>query len=340
MDVTVEDEHGNATTEQESGIIDTVAPTIAITNGLVLTSDATPQVSGTSNEANSIVTVTFDDGVNEIEVTTTTKSDGSWSISPNLELADAEYNVTAKVLDEAGNKGEFSADGLKVDTTPIDFNVLEYELLSLKLLFLEVGLAPRAEGTAEPGTEVYILNTELLGLGLSGLNLSLLNDKPKVIADENGNWSKSLALADVELFSGNDYYFLTVDEVGNYLVKGTENQVIDSGNISDIESSPDASIASSEFIEGDGSADDSIDLSRILGGEQTQSNEVEPLNVTLNEVISDTDDVLALDPSSESSSIAFTGDTAKTAEPATDVQSQSEEMIKKLIESGNNQIDM
>ena len=133
--------------------------------------------------------------------------------------------------------------------------------------------------------------------------------------------------------------------------KDTDNQDVASGNINDdpapasVES--EQSIAQADISESsvtfsnELSQDESIDLSRILVADNTVSRESEPLDLTINDVLSDVDqtDLLALDSGSEESSIAFNGDTSTSAEPAIDVQNQSEEMIKKLIESGNNQID-
>ncbi|XQF90605.1 hypothetical protein ACOBV8_03630 [Pseudoalteromonas espejiana] len=77
-----------------------------------------------------------------------------------------------------------------------------------------------------------------------------------------------------------------------------------------------------------------------------QVSETEPLNI--NDVIidSETEQLLALNNllDEEGSAIAYSpsqsGGSADEAAPAVDVQNQSEEMIKHLIESGNNQTDI
>jgi len=261
----------------------------------------------------------------------TANASGTWSATPDTSLADGEYTIAAVATDISGNTtSSGNLSGLEVDTTPIDFTVDDYRGIIL----------PKAEGTAPPGTEIFIVGSSLIWVSLLGLDISLLDGFPSTFADADGNWDRTLSLLDLNILSSKDIYFFTLDDAGNYLVKDTDGNEYERGNIHGNNESVLEEGTTSAEVGVSQLEDDSIDLSRILGGEQTQSNEVEPLNVTLNEVISDTDDVLALDSASESSSIAFTGDTVKTAEPATDVQNQSEEMIKKLIESGNNQIDM
>lgn len=284
--------------------------------------------------------------------TVTTDNDGNWSVSLGdsisdfpAGLLDGAYTVSVSIKDAAGNMGTASGNGLIVDTTPIEFNVTDYNPGILGLLL------PSVEGEAPSGTEIYIIGASLIGVGLLGIDLNVLEGYPSTTTDANGEWSYTLSLLDLDLLSGEDYYFLTIDQAGNYLVKDTDNQDFSSGNINDdpasISVEADQSIAqtgipeSSVTFSNEVSQNESIDLSRILVADNTVSSESEPLDLTINDVLSDAEqtDLLALDLDSEASSIAFSGDTSKSAESAIDVQNQSEEMIKKLIESGNNQID-
>ena len=273
-------------------------------------------------------------------------------IEASESIADGNYDIKASVTDSAGNTNSDFDYGLVVDTTPADFNVYPSYLLGLGLVINGYyGTAEAAEGT-----RVYIVDELLLGIDL-GLTSNVYAE-----VDSSGNWTSFNLDLDLLGLLGTgleNTYFYIIDNAGNFTIKDGANTLRATGNIHDESQSviyEDGSsmsavgdTVSAERLEPDVESligqstpvvSESIDLSRVLGGEQTHSNEVEPLNLTLNEVISDGDDVLALDSASESSSIAFNGDTAKTAEPATDVQNQSEEMIKKLIESGNNQIDM
>lgn len=347
VNVSAADELGNTSISSTTGLIDTLAPVIAITSGLVLTADTTPLISGTSNEPGGLITVNFNNGLTQVEVTTTADASGNWSVSANTNLLDANYTVTAEVTDAAGNTGSTSALGLEVDTTPVGFEVTNYYWGLL-------GIGLTAEGTVEEGSSVYVVGSNLLGLGL--LDIDVLESGFEVKPNIFGEWSALLSVLD--LGSWLDYRFVTVDEAGNYLVKDILNNIIDQGNdpslatsstetgdaafgaelLAEQQSEPEASPAS--LATEPESTVESIDLSKVLESEVATSNTIEPVDLTINDVLSDADNVLALDPASESSSIAFTGDTVKTAEPATDVQNQSEEMIKKLIEGGNNQIDM
>ncbi|WP_227008931.1 Ig-like domain-containing protein [Pseudoalteromonas prydzensis] len=348
VNVSAADDLGNESSAQSTGIIDTLAPEVAITSGLVLTYDTSPLITGTSSEANSEVVISF----GGYQQTVTTDNDGNWSVSLGDDisdfpagLSDGTYTVSVSIEDAAGNIGTASGNGLIVDTTPIEFNVTDYNPGILGLLL------PSAEGDAPPGTEIYIIGASLIGVGLLGIDLDVLESYPSTTANANGDWGYTLSLLDLDLLSGEDYYFLTLDQAGNYLAKDTTNQDVASGNINDDQApasvEAEQSIAQADISESsttfsnDISQDESIDLSRILVADNTVSSDPEPLDLTLNDVLSDAEqtDLLALDLDSEESSIAFNGDTSSTAEPAIDVQNQSEEMIKKLIESGNNQID-
>ena len=69
---------------------------------MALTNDNTPQVSGSSNEANAQVSVQFVDDAGTIHtVTTSTDNNGDWSISASAVLVDGQYTVTARVTDQA-----------------------------------------------------------------------------------------------------------------------------------------------------------------------------------------------------------------------------------------------
>ncbi|WP_272819756.1 Ig-like domain-containing protein [Pseudoalteromonas mariniglutinosa] len=347
--VSAADALGNTTTSTATGIIDTVQPVIAITGGLILTADTTPLITGTSNEFNADITVIFDNGSSQVEVTTTTDGSGNWSISSNVSLSDANYTVIAQVSDEAGNIGTASAAGLIVDTTPVAFEVTNYYWGIL-------GIGLTAEGTVEEGSSVYVVGANLLGLGL--LDIDVLEGGFEVQPNALGQWSALLSVLD--LGSWLDYRFVTVDDAGNYLVRDILNNVIEQGNEPELavtntapesentfgieliaEQQTESEVAQANLMAEPVVMAESIDLSHILESDAASSNLVEPVELTINDVLSDVEqtDLLALDSVSEENSIAFNGDTSTSAEPALDVQNQSEEMIKKLIESGNNQID-
>ncbi|MBB1419765.1 Ig-like domain repeat protein, partial [Pseudoalteromonas sp. SG44-1] len=335
VDVTVQDEYGNATTVQESGVIDTVAPTIAITSGLILTNDATPEISGTSSEAGRTVTLIFDNGIAQTSVTTTTQGDGSWSISPNDILLDGSYTVSATVSDIAGNTTATSAmTGLEIDTIPPSLTNIDTNSILLGLVVTGFD----GETDAEDGAIVRLDNALALGI-------TLLSDGGAVV--NNGTWNIGIVdvnLADLLGAGLSDARFSITDSIGNIRVVDINGQDLE---INGVDVSSAGVEPSAEFSGSDNSTellssnDDSIDLSKISSVAPVSELTPQLSQLTVADLLAESEqnNLLALDPVSESNSLVFTAQQKATAEPALDVQNQSEEMIKKLIESGNNQID-
>ena len=193
----------------------------------------------------------------------------------------------------------------------------------------------------------------------------VLDNAGSFTSDSNGDWGGFLNLLNLNIGGGEQFYFVTVDEVGNYLIKNTDNAIEGTGNIYD----NGASTASGDTIPesfseesalGDTNPNEissnnilsteTIDLGNLSGlstPEQTvQMSSAEPLN--FNDVIINegAEQLIALNTlvEDEGSAIAYTpaksGGSTDAATPAVDVQNQSEEMIKHLIESSNNQTDI
>ncbi|TMO86781.1 retention module-containing protein [Pseudoalteromonas ruthenica] len=293
--VSVSDAAGNSSSASDTGTIDTIAPTVSIDpSSVALTNDNTPQVSGSSNEANAQVSVQFVDDAGTIHtVTTNTDNNGDWSISASAVLVDGQYTVTARVTDQAGNTGSAVDSGI-IDTTPISFEVTDFDPGILGLVL------PSAEGTAPAGTEIYIIGSSLLGVGLAGIDLDVLSTYPSTTTDGDGNWQYTLSLLDVDLLSGEDYYFVTIDDAGNYLVKDTDNQEVDRGSIYDnaaADETLEASVASEDdlaFESGEQSHYASVEtldyeaVSLSLNGEQfTEFNQVKEITVNAEQTISE-----------------------------------------------------
>ena len=78
-----------------------------------LTSDNTPTISGTGTNGDTI-TVTMPTG----EVITAVVSNGVWSVTPTLALADGVHAVSVTATDPAGNTGAASSASLTVETVP------------------------------------------------------------------------------------------------------------------------------------------------------------------------------------------------------------------------------
>ncbi|MEG3760130.1 Ig-like domain-containing protein [Pseudoalteromonas carrageenovora] len=363
VDVSVLDNAGNIGEQSISSIVDSG---IVINSGLELTADSTPKLTGTAG-ANEDITVSFiDESGTVVTKDTTAGETGVWSVSPDNALLDGAYTVTATATDESGNvTSSGSVSGLIIDTTPIGFDVYYYHGL--------LGLGLTAFGTVEEGSSVYVVGNNLLGLDVLNINLNVLESSTEVQSDANGEWSYLLSVLD--LGSWSNYRFITIDEAGNYLVKDLYNNVIDQGYNSELVSDENnLSTAESTFGLGDSIAEsfseesalgdttpnevssnnvlstETINLGSLSGlstpDQTVQVSSAEPLNI--NDVIIDEDaeQLIALNTlvEGESSAIAYSpaqsGGSIDDATPAADVQNQSEEMIKHLIENGNNQTDI
>jgi len=351
VDVSIADSAGNTGTQSTSSAIDSG---IAIDSGLELTADQNPLVTGTAGAGETIL-VTFS-GATTVTKQVTANASGAWSASPDAGLADGAYTVTAVATDASGNTASSgSLSGLIIDTTPIGFEVTDFSSGVLGILF------PSVEGTTEPDTEVYIIGSSLLGVDLLGLDLDVLELSGSFTSDSNGDWGGVLSLANLNIGGGEQFYFVTVDEVGNYLIKNTDSEVEQSGNIYTSQSSsgagdtmPASFSEESALVDtqGDGVLNtETINLANVgtmaSAAEQVvEVSETEPLSI--NDVIidSETEQLVALNNllDEEGSAIAYSpaqsGGSIDDATPAADVQNQSEEMIKHLIENGNNQTDI
>lgn len=108
----VTDPAGNEGTDSQELTIDTAAPAVTIAGGAnALTSDATPELSGTANvEPGATVTVYL---ANET-LTALVKTGGLWSVTA-VTLSDGPHRVVMTVSDAAGNRAR-STQMLTVDT--------------------------------------------------------------------------------------------------------------------------------------------------------------------------------------------------------------------------------
>ncbi|MDN3381958.1 Ig-like domain-containing protein [Pseudoalteromonas sp. APC 3358] len=356
VDVSIADSAGNTGTQSSSSAIDSG---ITIDSGLVLTTDQNPVITGTAAPGES-VTVTFS-GATEATETVFADASGEWSVTANTTLADGAYTVTAVATDSSGNAtSSGSLSGLVIDNTPINFTVEPEYLLNL----LGIGILVGYEGTSDggEGSKVYIFDSLVLGIDL------VLTSAPYAVVDAQGNWdSTNLDLNLLGLLGTGleNTHFYTVDEAGNYQVKNGNDVFIESGNIYD----NGASAASGDTIPASFSEEsalgdttpnevssnnllstETIDLGNLSGlsaPEQTmQVSSAEPLNIDDVIINEDAEQLIALNTliEDEGSAIAYTpaqsGGSIDAAASAVDVQNQSEEMIKHLIESSNNQTDI
>ncbi|KKK60136.1 hypothetical protein LCGC14_3027380, partial [marine sediment metagenome] len=269
VDVSIADDAGNIGTQSSSSVIDSG---ITIDSGLELTADQNPLVTGTAGAGETIL-VTFS-GATEVTKQVTANASGAWSASPDTELADGAYTVTAVATDTSNNTtSSGSLSGLVIDTTPINFTVTPEYLLDVSLPFLPpVSVLVGYEGTSDggEGSKVYIFDSLVLGIDLA------LTSAPYAVVDAQGNWdSTNLDLNLLGLLGTGleNTYFYTVDEVGNYQVKNGNDVFVESGNIYD----NGASAASGDTISASFSEESSLG--------DTDPNEVSSNNILSTETI-------------------------------------------------------
>ncbi|MFK3863403.1 Ig-like domain-containing protein, partial [Pseudoalteromonas rhizosphaerae] len=147
----VRDGVGNLTTEQTTGVIDSVAPSLFIDN-LAPTANTAPTITGSSNEIGGDVSVTIAGQT----LQATVASNGTWQVTLPSALTDGDYTVDVTITDDAGNQQTASATLTIDSTTPV---------LTITALGVGNDATPTISGTStEPqGTEVAIVLVDANG---------------------------------------------------------------------------------------------------------------------------------------------------------------------------------
>ncbi|MFV8439448.1 Ig-like domain-containing protein [Vibrio owensii] len=241
--VTVTDVAGNVSTETTGNVTiltsaDAEASiSVGLVDGAIISNDATPQLSGTTS-ANSQVQVIINGKV----YNTTANSDGEWTLVLNSPLVDGEHELTANVLDSAGNVVGSENLSFTIDTQ------LEANLQGvidadgeLRQGFTN-DTTPTFKGTAEVGATVVLI---------------IDGQRQEIVVGEDGNWQLSI---DSALAEGTYNYEITItDNAGNErelngsLTVDTENPTELSGGLaadSHVDSNDDVTTSNKPNFEG------------------------------------------------------------------------------------------
>ncbi|MEI8642631.1 Ig-like domain-containing protein [Pseudoalteromonas sp. Hal099] len=199
VEVFITDNAGNTGSNITNANIDTIAPEISIDqSSLILTQDSTPLISGTSNEPNTNVFVTFTDSAGAShQITVQTDANGDWQAAADNVLAEGVYSVSATITDSAGNTSVDSKTGGEVDTVGPELTIVPSFVL---------GQLVSLSGTSDLGEgKTVTVNLELAG--------DLANLTYDVTTDANGDW-ELLGLA-VNIIGLSVVEASATDEAGN-----------------------------------------------------------------------------------------------------------------------------
>ncbi|MDM5065428.1 retention module-containing protein, partial [Aeromonas salmonicida] len=115
----VTDPAGNTGTATDDGSVDSTAPSITV-DAPDNTNDTTPTITGTTDATpgSTVTLVVTDANGNQQTLTATVQPDGTYSTDVISPLPEGGYDVTASVIDSAGNTGTATDDGSVDSTAP------------------------------------------------------------------------------------------------------------------------------------------------------------------------------------------------------------------------------
>ena len=176
---TIEDSFGSklvgSATDNTGLVIDTTAPSLAITSTGVLSNQTMQTISGTIDAADAGLTVSIYDGATLLG-TVTPAGNGAWSKAFTLLSTQGAQAITAQATDAAGNVGTSGSVTYTLDTVPPTLTISSTGGTSNQTMQTISGTID----SADAGLSVSIYDgTTLLGT---------------VTPAGNGNWSKSVTL--------------------------------------------------------------------------------------------------------------------------------------------------
>ncbi|MEG3768456.1 Ig-like domain-containing protein, partial [Alteromonas sp. 14N.309.X.WAT.G.H12] len=176
VDVSVLDSAGNLASVSTSGLIDLTIPLLSL-DSIGLINDATPTISGSSDEIGGTVTIKATDSEGyEQELSTIVQADGNFSTDIPLDVAEGLLDIEASVIDLAGNINTLIESGAgTIDTIAPNLSISHLPSL------LDTSIA----GTTDPdmaGRSIQVdVTAKILGIETS------LSISTNVLVD--GSWS-------------------------------------------------------------------------------------------------------------------------------------------------------
>ncbi|WP_439711715.1 BapA/Bap/LapF family large adhesin, partial [Alteromonas stellipolaris] len=159
ISATISDEAGNTATADDTGNIDTTAPSLTLTP-LEEGNDTTPTLSGSTNlaQGSEVTLVVTDNAGNVQTLTATVDVNGNFTVDVPAPLAEGAYSVEATASDEAGNSTSAVDNSGVIDTTAPS--------LSLDALDSESDTTPTISGNTDlpAGATVTITVTDNAGV--------------------------------------------------------------------------------------------------------------------------------------------------------------------------------
>jgi len=188
LTVYLTDEAGNKGSDVTDTVEkDTVAPTVTVDS--LITSDNTPELTGTVDDGSATVQVTVGSYTYEATVLTTANKDGtySWTTDVTDTLSDGTYDVSVTATDQAGNVGnDDTSNELIIDTTAPTLDSITPENNSFvsgtqtfifdfndpNLAYLEMDFAPEPYSQETKEQVTFLASSDM---GLTSDELAVLN---------------------------------------------------------------------------------------------------------------------------------------------------------------------
>ncbi len=215
------DAAGNSANANDSGVIDTTAPTITV-DAPAITNDTTPTITGATDlpaGATVSLTVTGANGAAQT-FTATVLPGGTFSVDVPSALVEGAFTVVATATDAAGNSANANDSGA-IDITPpaltitLDANITADDVINVAESGGNVNITGTVGGDAQPGDSVTITvnGVAYSGTVAAGNTFSIAVPSSGLVADADKVIDASITKTDAagNSATANDTESYTVD---------------------------------------------------------------------------------------------------------------------------------